>query len=76
MIYYTTGVKERMKFTELDLHEKLMQGITDAGFTDCMPVQEETLVHTLKSKDVEVQSQTGTGFLSPYFSTSWTKTAR
>ncbi|MCP5047831.1 MAG: DEAD/DEAH box helicase [bacterium] len=50
-----------MKFTEFDLNEKLMQGIADAGFTECMPVQEETLVHSLKTKDVEVQSQTGTG---------------
>lgn len=50
-----------MKFTELKLNEKLMQGITETGYLDCMPVQEETLVHTLAGRDVEVQSQTGTG---------------
>jgi ATP-dependent RNA helicase RhlB len=50
-----------MKFSELKLHDKLMQGISDAGFEDMMPVQEQTLEHTLKGRDVEVQSQTGTG---------------
>ena len=38
-----------------------MQGIEEAGFTDCLPVQERTYEHTLKGKDVMVQSQTGSG---------------
>ena len=50
-----------MKFTELNLDEKLLKGIEEAGFTTLMPVQAETLVHTLKGRDVYVQSQTGTG---------------
>jgi ATP-dependent RNA helicase RhlB len=50
-----------MKFTELDLHEKLMKGINDAGYVECMPIQEESLLHTLKGRDIEAQSQTGTG---------------
>jgi len=50
-----------MKFTELNLDEKLLKGIEEAGFKSLMPVQKETLVHTLKGRDVYVQSQTGTG---------------
>jgi len=50
-----------MKFSVLNLNENLMKGIHDAGFSKCMPVQEKTFVHTLKGKDVAVQSQTGTG---------------
>jgi len=50
-----------MKFTELNLNEKLIQGIDDAGFTDCLPVQEQTYRHTLAGCDVMVQSQTGSG---------------
>ncbi|MCK4761417.1 MAG: DEAD/DEAH box helicase [Candidatus Aminicenantes bacterium] len=50
-----------MKFSSLDLHEDILKGIADAGYTQCMPVQEQTLVHSLKGKDVAVQSQTGTG---------------
>lgn len=50
-----------MDFTELKLHPDLMAGIRDAGFEHCTPVQEKCLVHTLKGRDVTVQSQTGTG---------------
>lgn len=50
-----------MKFTELKLDKNLMKGIEAAGFSTLMPVQEETFVHSLKGKDVSVQSQTGTG---------------
>jgi len=37
-----------MKFTELTLDEKLLKGIIEAGYETLMPVQEETLVHTLE----------------------------
>lgn len=50
-----------MDFTDFNLNEKLKRGIAEVGFTTCMPVQEQTLVHTLKGRDVYVQSQTGTG---------------
>ncbi len=50
-----------MKFSELNLHENLLKGIEEAEFTTLMPVQEQTFVHSLKGKDVSVQSQTGTG---------------
>jgi ATP-dependent RNA helicase RhlB len=50
-----------MKFIELNLDDKLLKGITDAGYEDCLPVQEKTFVHTFNGKDVYVQSQTGTG---------------
>ena len=50
-----------MKFTELNLDERLMRAIHDLGFTDCTDVQTETFTHTLKNRDVAVQSQTGTG---------------
>ncbi len=50
-----------MKFEEFNLDEKLIQGLKDAGYYECMPVQEQTLKHTINRKDVEVQSQTGTG---------------
>ncbi len=50
-----------MKFTELNLTEELQQGIKDADFTDCLPVQEKTYVYALEGRDVLVQSQTGSG---------------
>ena len=60
-----------MKFVELNLHPDLQRGIDEAEFTDCTPVQEQTISLVLQGKDVTVQSQTGTGktaaFLLPLF---------
>ncbi|MCL2026553.1 MAG: DEAD/DEAH box helicase [Leptospirales bacterium] len=50
-----------MEFREWNLHEDLLRGIEDAGYTQCMPVQERTLSQTLQGIDVLVQSQTGSG---------------
>ncbi len=50
-----------MKFSEIDLDPRIMVGVENAGFEECMPVQEETFIHALKGKDVLVQSQTGSG---------------
>jgi ATP-dependent RNA helicase RhlB len=67
-----------MKFEEFNLHEDVMKGIRDAGFTECMPVQEETLKKTLEGKDVTVQSQTGSGKTAAFLVTifqRWCTTA-
>lgn len=50
-----------MKFTELNLNEKVLKGIENAGFEECTDVQALTLAETLNGRDVAVQSQTGTG---------------
>ncbi len=50
-----------MEFAELNLDPRLLQGITDRGYTELTDVQEKTLYHTLKGLDAAVQSQTGTG---------------
>jgi len=55
-----------MKFTDFKLHPELQKGINEAGYFDCMPVQEQALSVIFGgdnqiSKDLYVQSQTGTG---------------
>lgn len=50
-----------MRFDELSIHEKVLEGIRDAGFTECTPVQSLTLPDALRGKDVAAQAQTGTG---------------
>jgi ATP-dependent RNA helicase RhlB len=50
-----------MKFEEFNLDENLLRAISEAGFTDCLPVQEMSFEHSLAGKDVAVQSQTGSG---------------
>ena len=50
-----------MKFSTLDLDAKLLQGVDDAGFERCTPIQEQSLPEALEGKDLIAQSQTGTG---------------
>ncbi len=50
-----------IKFSSFDLPQELMQGIEEAGFSVCTPIQEKTLPLTLQGRDVAGQAQTGTG---------------
>jgi ATP-dependent RNA helicase RhlB len=48
-------------FDSLSLEPSLAQGIHDAGFKNCTPIQAQTLPIGLSGKDVAGQAQTGTG---------------
>src|SRR6185312_15141514 len=50
-----------LTFSSLPLEGSLMQGIVDAGFTYCTPIQAQTLPLALQGRDVAGQAQTGTG---------------
>jgi ATP-dependent RNA helicase RhlB len=50
-----------VRFEELNIPEKVMEGIRAAGFTECTPVQACTLPEALRGKDIAAQAQTGTG---------------
>ena len=50
-----------MRFEELHIPEKVLQGIRAAGFTQCTPVQALTLPEALQGRDIAAQAQTGTG---------------
>jgi ATP-dependent RNA helicase RhlB len=50
-----------LKFDTLGLVAPVMQGLANAGFTHCTPIQALTLPVALKGKDVAGQAQTGTG---------------
>jgi len=62
-----------MKFNTLDLHEKMLKGIEDAGFEKCTPVQEQALPESVKGKDIIVQSQTGTGKTAVFITTIYNR---
>src|SRR6185437_13973414 len=49
------------EFASLGLAPPLMQGIREAGFTVCTPIQAQTLPIALSGRDVAGQAQTGTG---------------
>jgi ATP-dependent RNA helicase RhlB len=65
-----------MKFTEFDLPEPVLQGIREAGFTDCTPIQEKALPLTLAGKDVAGQAQTGTGKTAAFLIAVFSKLLR
>ena len=50
-----------MKFEELNIPEKVLEGIRTAGFNECTPVQAQTLPVALEGRDIAAQAQTGTG---------------
>lgn len=50
-----------------------MQGIREAGFTHCTPIQAQTLPITLKDRDVAGQAQTGTGKTAAFLIATFSK---
>ncbi len=62
-----------MKFSELPLPELLLNGLADAGFVECTPIQERTLPISLSGKDVAGQAQTGTGKTAAFLVTLFTR---
>jgi ATP-dependent RNA helicase RhlB len=49
------------RFDSFSLDLRILQGLQDAGFTYCTPIQAETLPIALAGQDVAGQAQTGTG---------------
>ncbi|MEZ5498420.1 MAG: DEAD/DEAH box helicase [Steroidobacteraceae bacterium] len=50
-----------LAFASLGLDSRLEQGVADAGFRYCTPIQAQTLPIALAGRDVAGQAQTGTG---------------
>ena len=50
-----------LRFDSLEIEPRVQQGIRDAGFEFCTPIQATTLPIALKGHDVAGQAQTGTG---------------
>src|SRR5579859_5029339 len=48
-------------FASLGLREEVMAGVRQAGFSQCTPIQAQTLPIALAGRDVAGQAQTGTG---------------
>ncbi|WP_310599754.1 DEAD/DEAH box helicase [Desulfobulbus sp.] len=65
-----------MLFHTLPLPESLSQGIADAGFTECTPIQALTLPLSLAGKDVAGQGQTGTGKTAAFLITLFDRLLR
>lgn len=55
-----------MEFREFNLDLGLMEGIQNAGYVNCTPVQEQVISASGDGSDLYVQSQTGTGKTAAY----------
>ncbi|HEX7079915.1 MAG TPA: DEAD/DEAH box helicase [Gammaproteobacteria bacterium] len=55
-----------LRFSALPLAPEIQQGIAEAGFTYCTPIQSKTLPIALEGRDVAGQAQTGTGKTAAY----------
>jgi len=50
-----------LKFGDLSLRDEVANGVAEAGFSHCTPIQAATLPVALDGRDVAGQAQTGTG---------------
>src|SRR5499427_1047215 len=57
----TDSRSDAVTFASLGLKPEVMQGIQEAGFVTCTPIQAQTLPIALAGRDVAGQAQTGTG---------------
>ena len=62
-----------MRFDELPIPEMVLRGIADAGFSECTPIQEQTLPTTLTGTDIAGQAQTGTGKTAAFLISLFTR---
>ena len=49
------------RYTSFNLADEINQGVADAGFEFCTPIQQQTLPIALDGRDVAGEAQTGTG---------------
>jgi superfamily II DNA/RNA helicase len=50
-----------MDFSELDLSPEVLQAVSDAGYTNPTPIQEQAIPHVQRGRDLLGCAQTGTG---------------
>ena len=66
----------KIKFTDLDLPDKILSGLHDGGFIYCSPIQAQVLPKSLTGIDVAGQAQTGTGKTAAFLATVFAKLLR
>lgn len=48
-------------FKDLNLHESILKGVTELGFEEPTPIQQEAIPMILSGQDIRASAQTGTG---------------
>ncbi|HIJ89078.1 MAG TPA: DEAD/DEAH box helicase [Desulfuromonadales bacterium] len=62
-----------MRFDRLPIPALVLRGIAEAGFSECTPIQEQTLPITLTGTDIAGQAQTGTGKTAAFLISLFTR---
>ncbi len=62
-----------MRFDKLPIPALVLRGISEAGFSECTPIQEQTLPITLTGTDIAGQAQTGTGKTAAFLISLFTR---
>lgn len=52
---------KKLNFNQIDLKDEILRGISDMGFEEMSPIQEQAIPKILKGQDIIGQAQTGTG---------------
>ncbi|GAB0058663.1 ATP-dependent RNA helicase RhlB [Candidatus Magnetaquicoccaceae bacterium FCR-1] len=65
-----------MHFSELPIPEAVMAGVHACGFTECTPIQAQTLPLSLAGRDVAGQAQTGTGKTAAFLIAAFSRLIR
>ena len=50
-----------MTFSEIGLHPAILKALTDSGYSEPTPVQQQAIPAALEGRDLLVSSQTGSG---------------
>ncbi len=60
-VFIVPTIEGKTRFHDLDLPKSILHAVYDLGFQYCSEVQAEVLPKSMKSEDITVQAQTGTG---------------
>ena len=72
----TEAATSNVRFDRFDLPQPVLQGIRDAGFEHCTPIQALTLPIALAGRDVAGQAQTGTGKTAAFLVSAFNRLLR
>ncbi len=76
LTYMSELILSSLDFTELNLPSPIQSGLDECGFTQCTPIQAQTLPLALNGKDIAGQAQTGTGKSAAFLIATFTRLLR
>ena len=63
----------KVRFHDLEIHERIMHAIHDLGFEYCTPIQAKVLAHASDNHNIAGRAQTGTGKTAAFLITLFSR---